>query len=125
MPDGSRIAPLRILEHPRLRGVWRSGKAMQIAITFRKTVIYALYRRITGMARNPADAAEERMFPRMTPEEAWTDLRRSFTAYDGMQPSLSALARTFINRFEFAPAEFEKAADEDLFLADPVMWEDA
>lgn len=43
---GEMTAPLRILEHPDLRTVWRRGNTMRDVIHLRKSVIYALHRRV-------------------------------------------------------------------------------
>ena len=72
LPDATRLAPLRVLEHPELSDIWRTGDEMRKGINLRKTVIYAIHRRLTGGPKTASDAAPVQ---RMGLEGAFADLR--------------------------------------------------
>ncbi|EFJ41719.1 hypothetical protein VOLCADRAFT_98326 [Volvox carteri f. nagariensis] len=104
-----RLAPLSVLEHRDLRSVWRSGKDMIKNINLRKTVIYALHRRVCGQPRNKEDVAAGRQYEPMDLAAAWDDLQTTYGGGPSRPLSVSHLARSIR---EMPPATYEAYASQ-------------
>jgi len=57
-----RLAPLRALECPALRGRWRFGNTNQWVMAW-KAIVYAVHRRVLGRARGPEDVEPHAPMP--------------------------------------------------------------
>jgi hypothetical protein len=96
LPPGARIAPLRVLEHPSLKSLWRTQAAMRRSVKRVMDVIAALDCLARGHARNAEEreewgkraAAGEQVerHPPMTPEEAWAQLWADFRNRPALNP---------------------------------------
>eukprot|EP00798_Chlamydomonas_sp_ICE-L_P010451 gene10451-8406_t len=73
------LAPLRVLEHPQLRELWRytTGASIGKTILIIKNVVYALHRRVMGFPRKAGDAGK----PKMQLDEAIKDLNKALLDY--------------------------------------------
>ena len=117
LTTATRLAPLRILEHKPLCDVWRSGKSMRTHISLRKTVIYAIHRRLTGGPKSLADIAPQK---KMSLAEAFAELRAmvGYVATAGdkklsdldrqrKEDGVSKLANSILNQQEIMPEDYE------------------
>jgi hypothetical protein len=137
-------APLRVLEHPAMQGHWRC-LGMRAAVSMRKTVIYALHRRLVGAARTQDDVDNARRYnPMTTIEAAAEDLWQLLLVHKEAQREgqvvgtsasrhphlqeplqfMSQLARSVLPRIELSPCKYEEycaQAGIDLFGTDPAQ----
>ena len=104
-PGVERIAPLRVLEYVQICAglpLWRCGDAMKDAINRRKTVIYAIHRRVVQKGVTVAVACDE---------------LRTVCRKQGQPMSVSAMATALTNKatcaqlgidVEVSPSVYEK-----------------
>jgi hypothetical protein len=110
-PEMGAQAPLRVLEDPSLRNIWRNGEKIRPHIRLVKQIVYAVDRRVRGVPRNAAEADSTTQHEAMTFEQACADLEeaaRGPGAGDSAS-SMSQMARDVVpTLLEFNPAEYEQ-----------------
>ncbi len=112
LKDGTRSAPLKVLERPQLRKVWRT-EGLKGLMCYRKALIYAVHRRVHGFARQKGEVAG--LVPLHSPMsvgEAIAELQATPNAR-GKSQTLTELSR---NLGEMAPKEYEDAYGELVFI---------
>jgi hypothetical protein len=111
LKDGTRSAPLKILERPELRKVWRT-EGLKVSMSYRKVLIYAVHRRVYGFARLKGEVVGSApVHPPMSLAEALAELR-DVPNSKGKAQTLSELSR---NLGEMSPLEYESAYGELVF----------
>jgi len=115
--DQKRTAPLSMLEHPELAGIWRALGSMRTDVNFRKVVIYSLHRRMLGAPRSLTELADNTWHNPMELAAACESLYEAVDAsYAGTnstryrRDSVSQLARYVIPKFlnELQPSRYEE-----------------
>ncbi|GLC39639.1 hypothetical protein PLESTM_000921300 [Pleodorina starrii] len=84
---------------------------MKTAILYRKNVIYALHRRLTGRVRTKGDIQANEKYNPMSFNEACEDLVATYTAAGKSAPGISKLARDLLPPRELKPNEYEAHDD--------------
>ena len=126
-----RIAPLRALQHPSIRTLWRYGGASGTGkeVSYFTKVVYAVHRRVMGLSRRRGDSE---IHPPMTLEAAIQDLEQLYNSYVN---SLRSSEGTTIKKLpekllckghqdEWSPTEYEREVlkGEEIFLMESSNW---
>ena len=108
LKDGTRTAPMRVLEHPLLRKVWRLP-GLRTAVSHRKAVIYAIHRRLHGLARQTSElqTGQPLAYLSMSLGEAKAELE-GMRGGKGKALTVTELSRK-LGPTEMTPADYEKA----------------
>lgn len=111
LKDGTRSAPLKVLERPELRKVWRT-EGLKGPMSYRKALIYAVHRRVHGYARQKSEVAGlAPVHEPMPVEEAIAALQARPNA-KGKAQTLTELSRSLD---EMSPKDYEDAYGELVF----------
>lgn len=135
-----KLAPLRVLEHPKLRNLWRysgPGTSMGKPTTLIKNVVFAVHRRVMGFPRKPDDGSHTPM----TLHEAIKDLEQVLSSYKSRfnGPHEKCLATASLHKLaeelitgkkeyclnEYNPRDYEDdvlVGDSSVFTSCSSMW---
>eukprot|EP00798_Chlamydomonas_sp_ICE-L_P025448 gene25448-11111_t len=134
------LAPLKVLEHPALRHLWRftgPGSSMGKAILLIKNVVYAVHKRVMGFPRKSEDVDHQQMSLAGAIEDleqvlgVYTQRDQGPSATQRAQPSLYKLAETLITGnkefclSEYTPNQYEEKVlkgDHAIFTLCSGMW---
>ena len=83
---------------------------------YRKCVIYALHRRITGGPRTKSDIDAGKRYNTMTLVEACEDVINTYSTEDKKRPGVSNLSRNHVPKSELAPSVYATHVGLSLFV---------
>jgi hypothetical protein len=131
--SNTRVAPLRILEHPKLRNLWKFGDVVHKHVGFWKVVVYAVHRRVAGLSRHNGDnVVHQGMSLEAAVEQVQQILDRHTSSMGDNgrskavnKPGLSKLVTSLLPGSKWTPSKYEEKfleGRDSIFLLPSRCW---